>query len=73
MFLTKSEIKELTGYHHNKLQCQELTRLGLQFLVNSRFGNPLVLRKELELHACSKSHSVDSSINLEALARLSNG
>ncbi len=73
MFLTKPEIKEVTGYSYKKLQRQELTRIGIKFIVNSRFGNPLVLRKELEIHACSKSISADSTINLEALARLSNG
>jgi len=72
-FLTKSEIWEVTGYVHKKLQRQELTRLGLKFLVNSRFGNPLVLRKELEEKACSGSKVREPSINFDALKAVSNG
>ncbi len=73
MFLTKSEIREVTGYLYKKLQRRELTRLGLKFLVNSRFGNPLVLRKELEERACSGPKVREPSIDLEALKEVSNG
>ena len=73
MFLTKSEIKEVTGYTYKRKQCQELTRIGIEFLVNSRFGNPLVLRKELEEKACSGSKVREPSINLEALKKVCNG
>ena len=73
MFLTKSEIREVTGYLSKKLQRRELTRIGIKFLVNSRFGNPLVLRKELEEKACSGSKVREPSINFDALKAVSNG
>ncbi len=70
-FLTKAEIKELTGYTYKRRQCQELSRIGIKYIVNSRFGNPMVLRKELELKACSGSHLQEPSINLKALQEVS--
>jgi hypothetical protein len=66
-FLTKDEIKILTGYSYKKKQCQELNRNGIKFMVNPRFGNPLVLRKELESLMCTKSHISEPALNLKAL------
>jgi hypothetical protein len=73
IFLTKPEIKELTGYSYKRKQCRELARLGIRFMVNSRFGDPIVLLKELEEKACSGSMVREPSINLEALKGVSNG
>ncbi len=73
MFLTKSEVREVTGYLYKKLQRRELARMGINFLLNSRFGNPLVLRKELEERACSGSKVREPSIDLGALKEMSNG
>ncbi len=72
-FLTKSEIKEVTGYSYKRKQCQALSRSGIKYIVNSRFGNPMVLRKELEEKACSGSKVREPSINLNALKEVSNG
>ena len=73
MFLTKPEIKEVTGYSYKRKQCQALSRSGIKYIVNSRFGNPMVLRKELEEKACSGSKVREPSINLNALKEVSNG
>jgi hypothetical protein len=70
-FLTKDEIKELTGYTYKRQQCQALTRLGVNFMVNPRFGHPMVMWKEYEMQACGNSPSGESSINLAALKALS--
>ncbi len=73
MFLTKSEVKEVTGYVYNKLQRQELTRLGLKFLVNPRFGHPLVLPSEIERQASTLTKTNEPTINLEAMKEAING
>ncbi len=70
-FLTKDEIKELTGYSYKRRQCQELARMGIKFIVNARFGNPKVLRKELEAKACSGAVGAPASIDLDALKEVS--
>jgi len=71
-FLTKDEVKELTGYTYKAKQCQELSRIGIKFIVNTRFGQPMVLRKELELKACSSNSAVsEATINLDALGEVS--
>ena len=66
-FLSNAEIKELTGYTYKSLQCQELARMGIKFIINPRFGNPKVLRKELEAKGCSGSTAAQASIDLDAL------
>ena len=45
--------------------------MGINFIPNSRFGNPLVLRKELEFKACSEGHVKEASININALKEIS--
>lgn len=47
MFLTKSEIKELTGYARNTRQIEWLASHGYRFDV-ARSGVPMVLKSHIE-------------------------
>jgi len=72
-FLTKDEIKELTGYRFKKCQRQALSRMGIEFLVNPRVGNPIVLRSEIERQASTLAKTNEPTINLKAMREAING
>ncbi|UCV01733.1 DUF4224 domain-containing protein [Dechloromonas denitrificans] len=48
MFLTKEEVRELTGYVRSADQCRWLEKRGWKFERNAITGRPVVLRKHVE-------------------------
>ena len=71
-FLTKDEIKELTGYTYKRRQCEHLDRIDIPYHCD-RFGNPKVYRAKYEAMEGDKNYSPEPSINLEAMREAING
>ena len=71
-FLTKYEIKELTGYTYRRLQCEHLDKIDIPYHCD-RFGNPKVYRAKYEAMGGDKHYSPEPSINLEAMKEIIDG
>ena len=72
MFLTKAEIKELTGYTHKCRQCEHLDKIDISYRCD-RFGNPKVYRAKYEAMEGDKYYNPEPSINLDAMKEVING
>ena len=71
-YLTKDEIKELTGYTYVRLQCEHLDRINIPYHCD-RYGNPKVYRAKYEAMEGDKNYSPKPSINLPAMKEFING
>lgn len=72
MFLSPSEVHELTGRAKPGAQRRELTRMGIKFLVNC-VGRPIVCRSEVESKASSRGGERKTTPDLGALRETMNG
>lgn len=66
MFLTDTEVAELTGLTRQSAQCHWLERHGIRHLVNAE-GKPRVLRSHLERIMGGPAQKAKTQPNFDAL------
>ena len=71
-FLSKDEIKELTGYVYKRCQCAHLDEIGVPYH-KDRFGNPKVYRAQYEAIKAVHVPATEPVIDIDAMQEAING